>query len=168
MENKNAFKIFFLKKFYINHIYIYIYNTIFSYIKIMQSLFNFYKLSLIEITGCDVTELNNFYFKFHNNLLAIYNFINYKTFFRYIFLINEKNLYSLELLYPNSNWLERELIEFFNYNIINKNDTRNLLLDYNINYHPLLKNFNTEGFEEIYFNYNTYNLEYLNTEFIEL
>jgi NADH dehydrogenase (ubiquinone) Fe-S protein 3 len=64
--------------------------------------------------------------------------------------------------------VERELIEFFNINIINKKDTRNLLLDYNFLGNPLLKIFPTEGFQELYFNFETYNLEYINVEFTQL
>jgi hypothetical protein len=33
---------------------------------------------------------------------------------------------------------------------------------------PLLKNFPTEGYQELYFNFNTYTLDYINSDFVEL
>lgn len=60
------------------------------------------------------------------------------------------------------------MVEFFGVSVIGQTDTRNLLLDYNVVYNPLLKTFPTEGVQEIFFNYLTYNLDYAQIEFIEL
>lgn len=136
-----------------------------------NNLQNFY-LSLIDICGVDISTLNinllfkqNILFKF----IFLYNLINYKTFSKFIFLFfKNTSIFSIDGLFFNANWLERELIEFFNINVFNKNDTRNLLLDYNFTGAPLLKTFPTEGYVELFFNFNTYNLDYINNEFIEL
>lgn len=142
-------------------------------------MLNNYLLSLIDITGVDLSNLKNYNFFFLPNFnpaitldkLLIYNLINYKTNLRAIFSLfcgSQVRLYSLDAFFFNSNWVERELIEFFGIKIINKKDTRNLLLDYNLQINPLLKNFPTEGFQELYFNFNSFNLDYINNEFIEL
>lgn len=103
--------------------------------------------------------------------LVYYNFIDYKTCTRYIFsmfLGTNAEIVSIEHQFNNSNWLERELVEFFNLNIINRLDTRNLLLDYNNIANPLLRSYPTEGHQELFFNYLSYSLEYVSVEFVEL
>lgn len=137
--------------------------------------------SLVDITGIDLSKLKNYNLFFNTDNLFLepkffernvaYNVIDYSSNSRYVFMyfINsteKKN--SLSDTYSNSNWLERELVEFFNINLINRTDTRNLLLDYNFTANPLLKNYPTEGHQEIFFNHLTYNLEYVNNEFVEL
>lgn len=137
--------------------------------------------SLVDITGIDLSKLKNYNLFFNTDNLFLepkffernvaYNVIDYANNSRYIFMyfINsteKKN--SLSDTYSNSNWLERELVEFFNINLTNRTDTRNLLLDYNFTANPLLKNYPTEGHQEIFFNHLTYNLEYVNNEFVEL
>lgn len=166
------------KKTYKNHIYIYIYNNIKKITFILKNSLNFFFLSLIEITGLDISMINNYNYLFNlDNInkyfekIIIYNFIDYKTNFRYIFnlFVNKfTKIYSIEKFFLNANWLERELIEFFNIQVFFKNDTRNLLLDYNLMINPLLKNFPTEGYQELYFNFNTYTLDYINSDFVEL
>ena len=86
-----------------------------------------------------------------------------------MFFFNSFNkLFTLENFFLNSNWVERELIEFFGTEFVFKKDTRNLLLDYTFSGNPLLKTFPTEGYEELYFNFNTYSLSYISSEFVEL
>lgn len=171
--------IYMYKKYYKNHIYVYLFNNIKKILFLFKSLFNNSFVSLIEITGVDITNLKNYNFFFFQEFkqnfiferIIIYNLINYKNNFRVFFNLFYKNnlkLYSLDNFFLNSNWLERELIEFFGIKVLNKKDTRNLLLDYNLTINPLLKNFPTEGFQELYFNYGTFNLDYFNNEFVEL
>ena len=152
-----------------------------SYMHMLKSYLHLYWLSLIDIIGVDLTKLLNYSFLFNSNewtfnnqswqSLIYYNFINYNTNERFIFthlLTNQTLVTSITNIFNNAGWLERELVEFFNINIQNRTDTRNLLLDYNNNTNPLLKTFPTEGTNELFFNYLTYNLEYVETEFIEL
>lgn len=151
------------------------------YINIFKSYLHLYWLSLIDITGVDLTKLLNYSILFNSNnwtflnqswqSLIYYNFINYNTNERFIFthiLTSSAPINSITTVFNNGNWLERELVEFFNFNLINRTDTRNLLLDYNNLNNPLLKTFPTEGLNELFFNYLTYNLEYSEIEFIEL
>ena len=64
--------------------------------------------------------------------------------------------------------MEREIIEFYNYKVEGLNDARNLLLNYNSQYYPLLKNFPTEGIEEIYFNFKKKKLKFFKLAHVEL
>lgn len=101
----------------------------------------------------------------------MFNCLDYKTSSRVVFISffnNLEVLNSLEKIFSNSHWLERELVEFFNINLTARSDTRNLLLDYNFTANPLLKSYPTEGHQEIFFNHLSYNLEYVNAEFVEL
>ena len=70
-------------------------------------------------------------------LLCIYNF--------------KKKICSLDKLYKSSNWLERETAEMFKISYFNKTDCRRLLLDYSKQENPLLKNFPTEGFNDVFY-----------------
>lgn len=140
-----------------------------------------YFTSLIDMTGLDISKLNNYAALLNTiiwsdnwknlNKLIYFNTLNYKINERVIltsFINNNCKINSLENIFFNANWIERELVEFFNFKIIGKNDNRNLLLDYNLLTKPLLKSYPTEGHQEIFFNYLTYNVDYVQTEFIEL
>ena len=70
--------------------------------------------------------------------------------------------------YKNLGYLERELSEMFNISVRRSNDNRNLLLDYNKQYNPMIKNFESTGFEEIYLNLFDDNITYININNIEL
>jgi len=176
----NNIKCFFSKKTYVNHLHIYLFFININILYFLKDLLNTMFTSLIEITGVDITKLSNYNFFFilkdflpiipFDNLLN-YNFINYKNNTRLLFnlfVLKHNQNTSLESIFHNANWLERELIEFLNIEFFKKNDTRNLLLDYNFLAKPLLKNFPTEGFEELYFNFENYSLCYSKNEFIEL
>lgn len=47
-------------------------------------------------------------------------------------------------------------------------DDRNLLCDYTMSQHPLLKDFPCEGVEEVYYNFFTQQTNYVAVEFVEL
>lgn len=138
-------------------------------------------VSLIDITGVDLSKLSNYSLFFNTDVISlspnyfnrgvIFNCLDYKTSSRVVFISffnNLEVLNSLERVFSNSHWLERELVEFFNINLTARSDTRNLLLDYNFTANPLLKSYPTEGHQEIFFNHLSYNLEYVNAEFVEL
>lgn len=78
------------------------------------------------------------------------NYYNYTNKLRltliYSYSITKNNeLMSIDKLYENSQWLERETSEMFNVNYFFKKDTRSLLLDYPRKNFPLLKDFPTES-----------------------
>ena len=59
---------------------------------------------------------------------------------------------SLTDLFPNANWLERELSELFGIIFEGKNDTRNLMLQYGDTTNPFLKYFPSVGVREAFYN----------------
>lgn len=178
----HKFKCFFSKKSCKNHLYVHTYYNIRNILLLLKNTYNNNLLSLIDITGTDISKLNNYnLFSTKNNKffftnlfyqkLIQYNLIDYKTSYRFILNFFKKDsnyLNTLEFIFKNSNWLERELIEFLNIKFNFKIDTRNLLLDYNTKLNPLLKNFPVEGNQELYYNFQNNTLDYLNTEFVEL
>jgi NADH:ubiquinone oxidoreductase subunit C len=56
----------------------------------------------------------------------------------------------------------------FGINFINKKDTRPLLLDYSKSEFPMLKDFPSEGYQDIYFDFFENKLIFIEHEFIEL
>lgn len=164
-----------------NQIFVILYGITSEALLILKNSLHSFFLSLIDIVGLDITKLKSYktFFNLNQwdletnnfNRLIYYNTIDYKTSTRIIFSCfsqTSSTYHSLEKTFFNANWVERELVEFFNIIIPNRGDTRNLLLDYNLTSNPLLKNYPTEGHQELFFNYLSYNLEYVNTEFVEL
>lgn len=101
------------------------------------------------------------YFIYYLNLkVTIFSFLSSST------LI--KSINTVEDIFYNANWLEREVSEMFGIFFYKKLDTRNLLLEYNTMNHPFLKNFSCEGNFEIYYNIFENTTTQLYTESIEL
>lgn len=106
--------------------------------------------------------------------LITYQKISYKTTWLTIYIIkllpinytlkffiqHKGTLNSLNYIYINSIWFERENSEFFNVNFMHTFDNRNLLLPYSMIDAPLLKHFPTLGFKETYYNINTNSIIY--------
>lgn len=83
----------------------------------------------------------------HHNYLICFTLIPLKN--KNIFYFS--NLISLENLFFNANWTERETAETTGIFFSNKVDSRNLLLEYTNIFKPLLKLYPTVGFFEIFF-----------------
>lgn len=69
----------------------------------------------------------------------------------YLFTFTKDFILSIEDLYQNANWFEREASEMFNIFYKNSTDTRNLLLAYNMQYGPLCKEVSCTGLGQIHF-----------------
>ena len=90
------------------------------------------------------------------NIILLYNFLK-KT-----------KINSIDKLYKNANWLERETAEMFGINYTNKKDIRKLLLDYTKIENPLLKDFPVEGYSEAFYDFFEDQVIFLNNDSIEL
>lgn len=90
---------------------------------------------------------------FYNSTVFLYFSLKSSTFFNFIILNSgfKKNLKSTDSLIPAHNWLEREMSEMVGVFFSFKNDTRNLLLEYTNVFKPLLKNFPSFGYFELFF-----------------
>ena len=133
---------------------------------------------LIENTAIDSRFLNNTNSKlntfFTNNKILnmyLYYFLNLKL--KITFLINLKNnykpyLYSIDKIFNNANWLERETSEMYGILYYFKYDIRKLLLDYSKIENPLLKDFSSEGIQDVFYNFFENQVTLNKSEIIEL
>ena len=135
--------------------------------------FNF----LCEISAIDTMKYSKFLpevelFLNKNRVIVYYIFYLYflKIRLSLFSCVNSKNnrVVSIEKNFPNASWAEREVSEMFGINFILKKDNRNLLLDYTQNEHPMLKDFPTEGYKDLYYSFLEENLVYINTHYPEL
>ena len=127
--------------------------------------------SLIESSVIDLL-------KYNDNIMFLKQkkrFLKYNIYYMYLLKsrltllqLLDNNADTVDNIYLNSAWLERENSEMYNINYINKKDNRSLLLDYSRNEYPMLKDFPTEGFDEIYFDFFENKINYIKNEFIEL
>lgn len=132
---------------------------------------------LTEISAIDTLKFSKFLpdidLIFSKNRLIVY-YIFYMYFLKIRLTIfsfyggSESSVLSIEKNYENAGWLEREVSEMFQINFLLKKDNRNLLLDYSQNEHPMLKDFPTEGYKDLYYNFIEENLTYLDHNYIEL
>lgn len=132
-------------------------NSILKYIK-FETYFNnnyIFDITAFEPNQQIIFNQNIFKNKVKNKICLIYSLYNPVAYTRLslIFLTTVNiAVTSLEMIYKNLNWLEREVSEFFNIKYLKKTDTRNLLLDYNDTNNYLLKNYNTELLIDFYYN----------------
>ena len=161
--------------FFSNSITKYNHFILISFYKKLINYFIFFKndvffnsFFLIDVTSVDKKFLKflNFYKSQKDNIIYILYFFNLKT---TISLINFNYYFdSLNNILNNSKWLEREVSEMFNINIFNSSDNRKLLLDYSKIEYPMLKNFPSEGYKDVFFNFFENQVFFLNNEVVEL
>lgn len=82
--------------------------------------------------------------------------------------LNSSTLSSIDSVYPNANWLEREFAEMFGVSLVNKIDARNLLLDYSLSENPMLRDFPSVGYREVYYSVFSESVSYSNGAVVEL
>lgn len=91
------------------------------------------------------------------DLTLVYNVQNLLNNDRLIIFILAANRVTLTKslvdLFPNTNWLEREVGELFGFLFDGKNDTRNLMLQYGDASAPFKKAFPAIGVKELYYNF---------------
>lgn len=110
---------------------------------IENSAFNFKQKT--KFIGLEINSKNNLIF-------YTYYFYSLKAKMLILLLYNKKNkIQSIDKLYKSSDWLERETGEMFKILYTNKTDNRRLLLDYSKQENPLLKDFPTEGFNDVFY-----------------
>ena len=102
-----------------------------------------------------------------NNSFIFYSLISFKYNERLFLRVNvPKNMIipSLISIYPSSNWLEREIWDFFGIYFQNHNDLRRILTDYGFDGNPLLKNYPVVGFFECMYDLNLKSVVYTSLE----
>jgi len=132
---------------------------------------------LIENTALDSRFLNkneklNIFFN-NNKILNFYLYYFFNLKLKILFLISLKNnykpyLYSIDKIFPNANWLERETSEMYGILYYFKYDIRKLLLDYSKLENPMLKDFSSEGIQDVFYNFFENQVTLNKSEVIEL
>jgi NADH-quinone oxidoreductase subunit C len=143
--NFKYFYSFFLKYFQL----VCILNQMTYYINIL----NFKDFSLLKfLTLSDYSALHypGGLYEFEVNYLLLSYRLNFKCFLR-LFVNKDDLVLSINEIYSNSNWLEREIWDLFGILYIYHTDLRRILTDYGFVGHPLLKYFPLIGFTELRF-----------------
>lgn len=114
--------------------------------------------SLIESSYIDFNSffLKNFNFLKFKGMLFLNIFIYQLKIKLIIFTFNNstyQSFYSLDKIFLNADWLERESSEMYNLKFNFKNDSRNLLLEYSRKEGVMLKEFQLEGFNDVYYSF---------------
>jgi NADH-quinone oxidoreductase subunit C len=88
---------------------------------------------------------------------VIYHFYSLKHNIRICLRIplegNSPSIQSIEVIYPNANWYEREIWDMFGIYFENHSDLRRILMPHDWEGHPLRKDFPL-GYEEVQFTFN--------------
>lgn len=108
--------------------------------------------TLIEASAIDTINYTNNSLKYYRNII-FYTYYIYNSLLKLsVFsLFGKTSILSVDKLFLNASWLERELSEMYGIYLSNKNDTRKLLLEYSHFQYPLLKTYPCNGYTEIYY-----------------
>jgi NADH:ubiquinone oxidoreductase subunit C len=97
-----------------------------------------------------------------SNTTVVYNFHNIRNHDRFFIFSPAPSspflafpLHSVSELYPNSNWLEREVSELHGIVFNGKKDLRNLMLQYGDTSTPFQKAYPSVGLKEVFYDSNT-------------
>jgi len=156
--NMNNYVFSFINAFYIK----YLISSILKYtcIVLLLNLFYYYNFfidlknsmilnceSLLDFTGVHYPDVLN---EIELNYFIISYDLNYRFTLK-IFIKREDLIISLNKIFNNSSWLEREVWDMFGTKFIFHTDLRRILTDYGFVGHPLLKYFPLSGFYELRF-----------------
>lgn len=174
---KTQTNIYFSKKNYSNSYNVFLNkNYYLPFFYILKNELFLGSSSLIENSAVDLnyySNLDNYFLNFYknNSKMVFFNFnlLNIKCKI-YLFLINKNlvKIMSLDKIYPNSSWVERETSEMYGIFFKNKKDHRKLMLDYSSFENPLLKNFPLEGNKQVFFSFFENQVVVQNNKYIEL
>lgn len=113
---------------------------------------------LLEASALDLSQFSSLsasfgQMKMRFKYALFYNFYFFMLKKRvHFFFFLDRTLLSMDSMYLNANWLERELSEMYGLFFFKKQDNRNLLLDYSWMEHPMLKSYANVGYKEVYYN----------------
>lgn len=143
-------KFFFRAKWNINYVFIHthkIYLLMLVYYLYLDM--NTQTKSLIDFTAADYLSKIIRFQLIYNMLSITYN---YRVIIHY-FLSEMDFAYSLNYLFPNSSWYERECWDLFGIFFYNNVNLKRILLDYGFSGHPFRKDFPLIGFTEVVYSY---------------
>ena len=154
---------------YINRGWIYSVNTFFKNEVFLSNS------ALVESSAADNKGHNNhtnsfrFFKKSSISVFYLYHFFSIRS--KLLILTtysSSKHLVSIDKIYKSASWLERETGEMFRIIYQHKTDNRRLLLDYSKQENPLLKDYPTEGFNDVFYNFFEDQVVYNSSTVVEL
>ncbi len=154
----NFFKFFFIKNGNINILtnFIYYFNLLYFFKKsTFFQLKNLVDIVVIDYPGKSYRFLIKFLILSVNlNLRLNLNFC-FSEFFP---------IMSIKSIFHSSNWLEREIWDFYGVYFLFNNDLRRLFLDYGFEGYPFRKDFPLYGYYELFYNQPSGSFSYLNVQ----
>lgn len=175
---KSNFLVWTSEKLAMNHYIIYTQKNWFFILNqfLKNELFLNYSF-LIENSAVDTlnyTNINNdkkIFFK-NQRFLLFYTYYFYNIKSKITFILNcekhNKTIHSIDTIFNNAGWLERETSEMYGIYFLWKTDIRKLLLDYSKNDSPLLKDYPVSGYQDYFYNILEDTVSFYNNEIIEL
>lgn len=133
---------------------------------------------LLEVSAIDSKNFNKFnknvdFFLKKNRIILFYVFYFLTIKLKIILLTsNNPNLKSkvtsIDFFYKSASWLERECSEMFGVYFNNKKDIRRLLLDYSKVENPMLKDFPSEGYNDVFYSFFEEQVTFTKNDVVEL
>ena len=148
-KNNNSYNVFFL---FIDKKWLLCINQI-----IRNELF-MSNSSLIEVSNINSNKFIATHFLNSSNIIYYFYYI-LKLKIKLLILASscvvkkDQSFQSIDGIFKNSNWLEREVSEMYNLSFYSKLDRRNLLLEYSKIEPVLLRDFHVEGLNDVYFSF---------------
>lgn len=143
-----------------NHYYIFIPGEWFTTLNyILKKEVSFNQTFLADVTAIDSLNYHSINSEFDlflkkTRILPFYNYYCISLKLRLTFILKPEltnSCESVDKIFKNANWGERELSDMYGLIFFNKRDSRRILLDYSARYHPLKKDFNCEDVKDAYY-----------------
>lgn len=144
--------------------------------QILKNEYFFNNSYLVEASCCDtlkyapVNSTISAFFK-KKRILIYYTYYFYRLKMRFTIFTsynNNETIRSIDSIFKNANWVEREFGEMFDIKFNNKRDMRKLLLDYSKNEAPMLKNFDVSGLNDVFYNFFDEQVNFIKNDVVEL
>lgn len=142
-------------------------------IRILTNVFLYYNLLFFlnkstffqtkSLTDCIVVDYPNKFFRFSVAYLLLSLNLNFRLIVSFC-SAEIIPLISTKLIFPSSNWLERESWDFYGIYFIFNNDLRRIFTDYGFKGYPLRKDFPLYGFSELFYNQPSYSFFYVDVQ----
>lgn len=159
-----------------NHYFVLLnHDWFFSLNNVMRNDILTQNTTLIEASAVDTLKYKKIFkdyeiFK-NNRILCFYSYYNYILKLRLTIILYNNNrglVSSIDTIFKNANWLEREFGEMYGVYFNLKTDSRKLLLDYTFNENPMLKDFSCESALDNFYNIFEEKVSYIQNNIIEL
>lgn len=131
---------------WVDSVWLYLFSQI-----VRHDLF-YHNTWVVEQTAIDHID-NTGFVKHHSRVSLATIYYSYFSKIRTLVISNtpENTSSSIDGIFKNCNWLEREVGEMYGLLFFFKTDSRKLLLDYSKIEHPLLKDFPSEGLQDVFY-----------------